>query len=117
MSTRHNRLYNYLVNQFGLTKEYILEYANKRIEDVLGKHIQAKLDSNYVEGLVLDRITKIVEEGIPVKNHFGIYYEREAFSKYVTTVVKQVMESRLNEEYDLEVKLIRKDRRVIASTK
>jgi len=57
---KNQRLYNYLVNTFGLSKQVILEYAEQRIEDILTKHIKAKLDSKHMESMILNKVTQIL---------------------------------------------------------
>jgi hypothetical protein len=48
MRNRKDKLYNYMVNKFDLSKERILEYVDLRVTDLVNKHIQSKLNSNRV---------------------------------------------------------------------
>jgi hypothetical protein len=108
--TRSNKLYNYLVNNFGLSEEKVLQYVKDRIEEIIAKQVEHKLlDSNYVQNLILNRITQFLTEGV----NTGHFYKRESFDDYLKGCIKQVIERKLNEEYVLEVKMVRKDKQVI----
>lgn len=110
--SKNNRLYNYLVNTFGLSKEVVLEYAESRIDDLLQKHIASRLESNYIENLILNKITQIVQDGFE-SNSSSHWYSRTQFSDFVKSVACDVLEDRLNKEYKLDVKLVQKDATVV----
>jgi hypothetical protein len=108
MSRKDRRLYNYVVNTLGLSKELVLEYARDRLDDLITKHIQSKIDSRYIERLILERVTNKVTEGMDTG-----WYSRESFDEYLRKVVHQIIESKVNAEYRLDVRLIEKGATVI----
>jgi hypothetical protein len=107
---RTNKLYNYLVNTYGLSKEVVFEYIDTRLEDLIGKHLEAKLDSNYIERLILNRITRIAEEGI---SNGSYYYERDNFEVYVTKCLNRILSDKVNNEYTIESKMVKKGDKVV----
>lgn len=113
MRTRKNVLYNYVVNKFGLSRELVLEYVNARLEDLVSKLLKDKLDSKEFEKMALNRITQIVTEGMSKETFGGFYYHKEPFDDYLKVVIRQVLENKLNEEYNLETKFVRKDKSVV----
>lgn len=52
---RHNKLYNYLVNQFGITKESVWDHIKSRIEEVLAAPIEDRVH-NAIDRLVREKI-------------------------------------------------------------
>jgi hypothetical protein len=112
--TRNNKtLYNYVVNTFGLSKEVVMKYVDERLEDLIGKHLKNKLDSKWTEKVILDNVTEIVANGVSSPK-FGMWWEKKPFEDYLKKVLLNVLEHKLNEEYTLEVKMVRKDKQVIA---
>ena len=101
MAHKDKRLYNYVVNTLGVSKEVVLEYVKERLEELILKALSTKLESKYVENLIINKITQIVTEGISERT--SIYYERESFEKFVKKVVYEVVEKKINSEYTLQL--------------
>jgi len=87
MSKNNNKLYNNLVNTLGVTKELVMEQVNIRVEDLLSKHLESKLNSNYIEKLILDRITEIVKAGFINRS----WCSRDAFDDYVKNTINNIL--------------------------
>jgi len=99
-----NKLYNYLVNTFGLSKETILEYADERVKELLAKHVDDKLNSERMEYMILGTISNIVEKGF---GEHSPYYDRKvAFDKYVQKIIEKEVRKRLNKDFTIDVKVI-----------
>lgn len=47
-TSRRNKLYNYIVNTFNISKESIDATIEKRVDDVLSRHLKSKLESDYL---------------------------------------------------------------------
>lgn len=110
MSHTDKRLYNYVVNTLGISKEMVMKYVSERLEDLISKHVKPKLDSQSVERMIMNQVTKIVTEGITS----GYWYaDRHKFETYVIGIMRGILESKVNEEYALEAKLVRKDKSVV----
>lgn len=105
---RTNKLYNFLVNTYGLSKELILAEFDKRIDDLITKHLSSKIDSNYVQNLILDRITKIVTEGVSS----GLY-SVNSFEEYVKKCVKEAVQKHMRQNYDIEMKIVDKNTSIV----
>ena len=110
---KNKKLYNYIVNTFGLSKEKIMEEVDSRIENVIDKNVQNKLNSNHIENLILDRVTRVVAEGVPVDSNRFDFWKKDDFNIYLKKTIRKVIEEKFNEEYTLEVKVIRKEKQVI----
>lgn len=104
--SRNNKLYNYLVNTFGISKDTVLQYCNDRIEQLLSKHVEGKLmDSNYIHNLIINQIDYIVKNG--TKAH---WYNRDSFESTVKNAVSDYVEEKLEQSYSFEVILKPKPR-------
>jgi hypothetical protein len=110
--TKNKALYNYLVNTLGVSKQMVLDYIDERLEDLISKHIVSKLDSNHIEKMILSRVTTVLTEGMPKTNYF-YSYDRDKFDEYLRKVIRQILENRLNDEYEIETKLVRKDKLIV----
>jgi hypothetical protein len=90
MSTSKNKkLYNYLVNTFGLSKEIVLSYVNERIEEILNKHVDSLLRSDRVEKIILNRISHYISEGETS------IYSKTSFEKIIKNQIKEVVKDEL----------------------
>lgn len=105
---RTNKLYNFLVNTYGLSKELVMTEFDKRIDDLITKHLASKIDSNYIQNLILDRITKIITEGVS-----SGCYNRSSFEDYVKKCVKEAVTNHMKENYNVEMKMVSKDASVV----
>lgn len=104
---RTNKLYNFLVNTYGLSKEAVMELVDKRIESLLAKHIDAKLNSNEVERIISNRVATILNDGT------GGYYEKDATIRLVKNMIDNKIEKLMEKQYKIELRAIRKDVKVI----
>ena len=102
MSNKKNKLYNYLINTYGLSKDHVLKLFDERIENLLKKHIMSKLDSNHVESMMLNIISKSIKEGF--KGNYR-WNNKLQFEKYIKECVKDVISEKMNKEYSMEVSL------------
>lgn len=100
MTTRTNKLYNYLVNTYGLSKEVVLKEFQNRVVDLVSKHVVNKLDSDRIEHLILERVTHHIRTG------FGNnYYEKDSFEKIVKECMRSEVNKIIKENYQVEIKL------------
>lgn len=106
--SRTNKLYNYLVNTYGLSKELILIVVDNRISDLLNKHISSKLDSNHVNKVVVNEVANILTKGFE-NNHFS----KTAIEDYIKNIIAVQIEEKMNDEYELNVKVVRKNKSVL----
>lgn len=112
-ASKKNKLYNYLVNTFGLSKDVVMEQAENRIEELLNKHIGDKLNAKGIEKLILSQVSSIVKHGLD--KGAGYWRTTITFEDYVKSVIKEVVQAKLNEEYTVEVKVVKKDSRMMGS--
>lgn len=99
---RTNKLYNFLVNNYGLSKEKVLEIFQNRVEELVSKHISSKLESNYFENLIVNRITQIIKDGFASKNY---WVDNTAFEEFVKSCVDKKVREIIEKEHKIEVKL------------
>ena len=90
----------------------VLEYVNARLDDLISKHLESKLNSNCVQNMILNRVTHIMENGIP-NGHGGPFWTRLEFDDYVAKVIRRVIEDKLVKEYNAELKLVHKDTNIV----
>ena len=99
MAYRNNKLFNYLVNTFGLSRQRVEEYINTRLEELVGNHFKQSLNnSKYYEKLILDRVTHVITEGFPLRDY---WYSKEKFDTYLQREIKKVIEAHIKENFDI----------------
>lgn len=87
------KLYNYVTNTFGISKELILEQVNSRVEDLINKHIDSLLRSTKVEKMIVRAIASYVKDG-KVDSHF---YNRKNFESIIDDQIKNIIEKYLRD--------------------
>jgi len=110
--TKDKKLYNYLVNTLGITKQVAMDHLKERLEDIVNKHISSRLDSKKFENLVLNKITQYLNEGVTKS-----WYERSTFEDFFKKTIDKVIMEKFNNEYTLEVKVVKKDATMIAKVR
>ena len=113
MARNSNKLYNYVVNTFGISKEMLMEFVENRLEQLVNKHVERKLDSRAIESMILNHVTKVVTEGVPKPGPFGMSVSREVFDSYLRKVLKNVVEEKITKDFDVEVKVVGKDKYIV----
>lgn len=93
---RTNKLYNYLVNTFGLSKKNILEHVEARLEDIISKNILPILESNNIQEIILNRIAYFIKNG-----EVSYYQEKNTFNDVVKEQIKQVVEDQLKKNCEI----------------
>lgn len=111
MSHKDKRLFNYVVNTLGITKEMILEYIDARLEQLVIRVLKTKLESREFEKLILNRVTDILKSDVEGDSPY--YYSRSSFDSFLKSVVRNMIEEKVNLETQIEVKLVRKDKQVV----
>jgi hypothetical protein len=91
--SRTNKLQNFLVNNYGITREKIFEHIDKRVQDLLDKHVKNYLNSNSFENLVIDKLCQYVNKG-----SCNRYYDRSSFEDVVRGQIKQVILDTLSKQ-------------------
>lgn len=90
-----------------------MEQVQNRVESIVAKCIQNKLDSKEMERIITNRISDIVINGF--KDNDNWY--RNSFDDLIIAKTRAIVEERLNKEYKLEVRMIEKDKKTIHSVK
>ncbi len=93
---RTNKLYNYLVNTFGLSKEVVLDYVQTRLEDLVDKHVYALLQSNRVEGMIMNRVAHYLKKG-----EVSYWGENNSFNNLIKEQIKEVVEDQLQKNCEV----------------
>jgi hypothetical protein len=90
---KNKKLYNYIVNTIGISKELILEQVNARVEDLLDKHVQSLLQSNHIERMIVNKLYDYIKTGKVD------YWSRQGnFEKIVDAQVKNIIEEYLRDK-------------------
>ena len=101
--TRKNKLYNFIVNTYGISQEKVLEIINKRVDDVIFKCIGMKLNSNRIEKVIADQIAKVINKGLEDRS-----MHRDSFNDVIRAEIARQIKERMNKDYQLEVKITNK---------
>lgn len=101
--SRKDRLYNYMVNKFGISKEMILERVHERVDDVLCKVLEERVfTTNYFERVVLRKIEAMRTNATLTK-----FYNHEVLKDIIERAVREEIRaelaSQLDTRYELEV--------------
>lgn len=96
---RTNKLYNFLVNTYGLSKEAILEHIDIRLNDLIKKHVVAKLDSNQIESVIINHITQYIKDGKFDR------WRKDSFKDFVKLCIQEEVQRLVKENYKIEVNL------------
>jgi len=100
--SRTNKLYNYLVNTYGLSRETIMEHVEARLESLIDKHVRNVLDSDRVQNLIMDRIAYYIKNG--EVSRWG--RRTETFEKIVKDQIKSVVEDQLQKNCEVQFKFL-----------
>jgi len=104
-SKKHNKLYNYLVNTLGISKQMVQDHIDMRlvqIDQKIDQYLKDKLESDKMEKAIMDRVTNLVKNGF--EKHVW-WADRDKFEQVVKEKIKQV----INENFEIEVKLAKKE--------
>lgn len=107
--TKDKKLYNYLVNTLGLSKQVAMEHVKERLDDLLKKHIESRLDSKHFEKMVVSQVNQFLKDGVTKG-----WYEKYAFEEFFKKTVENAIMKKFNNEYTLEVKVVKKDATLVA---
>ena len=106
---KNKRLYNYLVNTYGLSKKKVLEHMEERfvdLEEVLKKQIikeaKEKLDSYYIRNFMKNTIAQILKNGFNTGDWRATNTSLETYVKeIVRNLIKEEVSKQLNKEYKI----------------
>jgi hypothetical protein len=113
-SKNRNRLYNFLVNTYGLTKEVVMEMVAARLDDLISKHIKPKLDSNHVNNIIRNQIAEYAKNGFEKRGYWGSH---TSFEEFVQAQIRTILIAYINENYDIDTKLVKKEAKVVSVIK
>ncbi len=97
---RTNKLYNFLVNTYGLSKEAIMGHIDIRINDLLDKHVKAKMDSSSIERIVANKVAYFMKTG-----KTDSWHSKHSFDDYMTSIIKDEVERQVKKNYKIDVTL------------
>ena len=115
---KNKRLYNFLVNTYGLSKEKVMENMSERFKDLeealfqqITREVKEKLDSYSIERFMKNKISQILTQGFNqdewrVKNTTLESYIKDK----VDYLVKQEVESQLRQKYELNLNFKKKEK-------
>jgi len=101
VSSRNNKLYNYLVNTFDISKETVLEYIEGRLEELIDKHVGSLLQSNRVEQMIMDRVAYYIKNGT-----VGMWRGKHTFEDIIKQQVKSVVEDQLKKNCEVKFQFL-----------
>lgn len=95
---RHNKLYNYLVNEFGISKELVWEAIKIRIDECFASYTESELYcrvENYIESVVKERVNRYYDNTI-----------KEYISKKLDDAIKKQIDKQIkNAKFSANLKL------------
>jgi hypothetical protein len=90
------KLYNYVTNTFGISKELILEQVNSRVEDLINKNIDSLLRSNRIERMILDHLSDYIKNG-----KVDRYFFKRKFETVIEDQIRIVIEDYLKNNCEI----------------
>jgi len=96
---RTNKLYNYLVNTYGLSKENIMSLVHERIEDVINKHVYSILNSDRIKKMIIYTVADFIKNG--KSNH---WHRKDSFESLVEDQIRKVIEDQLRDRCEIKFK-------------
>lgn len=99
---RTNKLYNYLVNTYGLSKENIMEHVEARLESLVDKHVRSILQSDRIERMIINKVAYYIKNG--EVNNYG--RDNRSFENIVKEQVKQVVQDQLQENCEVKFQFL-----------
>jgi hypothetical protein len=85
------KLYNYITNTYGISKELILEQVNLRVEDLIKKHIDSLFRSNRIEKIIVNAIADYLKDKTTTR--FG----RKNFDLIIREQIQDIIEKFLKD--------------------
>jgi len=99
---RTNKLYNYLVNTYGLSHEMIMDYVSERLNQLVEKHIRSIFEENRIEDMIVHTVTKYMKEGEKNGPFYG--HPKTCFEDIVKKQIKDIIEELLRDKCEIKFK-------------
>lgn len=97
---KNYKLYNFLVNTYGLSKEKVLEHFEARIEAIVEKTLRSKIESGYVNDSILNKIDAIFKtEGDSKRSP---WYTKKSFDEFLKHTVEDVIKKHIEDKYQID---------------
>lgn len=87
---KDKKLYNYIVNTLGVSKDMIYQVIEDRITDLIYKHAESLLSKGSVNEAITKAITSYVTSG-----KVDPYFSKKSFEKILDEYVKSAVEDSL----------------------
>jgi hypothetical protein len=105
---RTNKLYNYLVNTYGLSKEMVMEYVKERLDELISKHIAEVLNSEKFNRDFNYSMAKFLETE-KTSNH---YWDRKnSFKKVIEDTTRKIIIEEITKNYNLSIDIKEKQKK------
>lgn len=104
-SKNRNKLYNFLVNSYGISQELVLQTINERVDSLISKCIGMTLNSNKVERVIANQVADVIGKGFKQNP-----WENITIETYIKHEIARQIEEKMNTDYELEVNLKRKSK-------
>ena len=101
---RRNKLYNFIVNTYGISKESILSIIDVRLENILSKEIRNKLSSNHFECMVVSQVAKFIKDGT-LTTSISLYRNPSSFESLVKDCMREEIRKIVQENYEISLKI------------
>jgi hypothetical protein len=84
----YNLVKNYLHNELGLSKELVIEIATQYIEKSIDKVISDKIDSKWVEGLIVRKIGEVITGE---RDYSGRWQGESKATDFIKKIIKETV--------------------------
>lgn len=106
---RNNKLYNYIVNNYGLSKEMVLEYAKDKIEVLIDKHIEnlvkQKIEKEQFDRNLYYAIANFIKNEKSGTNAFD---RKKTFKDVLVSVVRETVIEEIDSNYEIKLEIKQK---------
>lgn len=107
---RTNKLYNFIVNNYGLSKDVIMEHVNSRLDSLMDKHIEnlikSKINSEAFDRHLVFMLSAFIKNEKEISIHS--WNRGQKFIEVLKQCTKESVIEELNANFKLNVSLTQK---------
>lgn len=96
----YKAIQNFLVNEQKITKSYIEEEVEKRIDRIIGQHLERQFQASNIIALIKQAIANYFKKGVPATNG-ALWQQNAAFDKWLQEQIREVIREEVLGQYSI----------------
>lgn len=92
---------NFLVNEQQITKSYIEQEVEKRLDRIIGQHIQRQFEASSIISLIKQSIADYFKRGVPSNPAGGWSNQHTIFDKWLKEQLREVIREEVLKQYTI----------------